>query len=304
VTGADLKKRIEAIVANRIARRLTAARKMLLAAAGIAAIGAPVLIGLGRAPSANAQSQKKLVFEVASVKRIDPAALGGGPRPLTPAVTPGGGIRSQVSIFNLICWAYRIDGDLLSGGPSWVRSDLYHIQAKAEKFEGPEDPNVPISEQQTNRTRERVKALLADRFQLAVRTETKEAQVYVLSIAKGGHKLTPVPERRGGVSRGAGVIQSPGGPISFLAVPLTHELGRPVLDETGLDGLFKFKLEFRSEAADVKQALAAAGETVGDDDPRPSIFTAIKSQLGLELQSRKGSVTSIVIERIERPTEN
>jgi uncharacterized protein (TIGR03435 family) len=303
VTGSDLKKRIEAIVDNRISPRLTAARKMLLVAAGMAAIGAPVLIGLWRAPSGNAQSREKLVFEVASIKRFEPSAQG-GPIPLSPGVTPGGGIRSSVSIFNLICWAYRVDGAQLSGGPSWVSSDRYAIEAKPEKFEGPEDPTAPISEQQANRARERVKALLADRFHLAVRTETKEGEVYVLSVAKGGHKLTPDPEGRGGARRGAGVIEGFGAPISFLAVNLKLELGRPVLDETGIDGKFKFKMEFRPEGADVKRAMALAGEPLTDDDPRPTIFSAIKNQLGLELQLRKGPVTTVAIERIEKPTEN
>jgi uncharacterized protein (TIGR03435 family) len=303
VTGADLRKRIEAIVANRISPRLTTARKLLLAAAGTAAVATPVLIGLWHAPSGNAQSPEKLVFEVASIKRLDPGPQG-GPIPLAPGVTPGGGIRSAVSIFNLICWAYRIDGAQLSGGPSWVHSDRYDIQAKPEKFEGPQDPAPPISEQQANRTRERVKALLADRFRLAVRTETKEGEVYVLSVAKGGHKLTPDPEGRIGVSRGAGVIEGRGAPISFLVVPLTQMFGRPVLDETGIEGRFKFKLEYRPFEAQEKQGLAILGEPVADDDPRPSIFAAIKSQLGLQLESRKGPVTRVVIERIERPTEN
>ncbi len=106
------------------------------------------------------------------------------------------------------------------------------------------------------------------------------------------------------MSRGAGVIESRGAPISFLAVPLTQMLGRPVLDETGLDGRFKFKLEYRPEEAQEKLGLALQGIPVADDDPRPSIFTAIKSQLGLELQPRQGPVTAVVIERIERPTEN
>ena len=81
-------------------------------------------------------------------------------------------------------------------------------------------------------------------------------------------------------------------------------LGRPVLDETGLDGRFKFKLEYRPENVQEKMAMAASGQPVADDDPRPSIFNAIKSQLGLELQQRKGPVSSVAIERIERPTEN
>ena len=84
---------------------------------------------------------------------------------------------------------------------------------------------------------------------------------------------------------------------------LSQMLGRPVLDETGLDGRFKYKLEFRPDDA-ARRALALAGQPVPDDGPRPSIFTAIKGQLGMERQTRKGPVTSVVIERIERPTEN
>ncbi len=304
VTGGDLKKRIEAIMRDQAASRLNYAKKAVLAVAAIAALAVPVLSGVLDPPESRAQSQEKLVFEVASVKRADPSVQGGGAIALAPGLLPGGGIRSRVPIFNLICWAYHIDGSQLSGGPSWIRSDRYAIEAKPEKFEGPEDPTTPIPEHQANRTRERVKALLADRFQLAIRTETKEAQVYVLSVAKGGHKLTSLPERRGGVSRGAGVIESPGSPISFLANILRIDMGRPVLDETGLDGFFKYKLEYRPENMQEKAALASIGEPVTDDDPRPSIFMAIKNQLGLELQSRKGPVTTVVIERIERPTEN
>ena len=296
VTGADLKKRIEAIVANRISHRLTIARKLLLTAAGVAAVVLPLLTGIAR-------SQEKLVFEVASVKRAEPSAQGGGPMALAPGVTPGGGIRSRVPIFNLICWAYRIDGAQLSGGPPWVRSERYVIEAKPEKFEGPDDPNVPPSEQHLNRVRERVKALLADRFRLAVRTETQETSVYVLSVMKGGHKLTPSSEAAGGVSFLGDAIESKSAPISFLAVSLTQMLGRPVLNETGLDGRYKFKLEFRPED-DARRALALSGAPAPTDDPRPSIFTAIKSQLGLELQSRRSGVPAVVIERIERPTEN
>ena len=116
--------------------------------------------------------------------------------------------------------------------------------------------------------------------------------------------MTPNPGAGGGVTRGSGVIESPGSPISFLAVALTQALGKLVLDETGLADRFKYKLEFRPENVEEKLALALAGEPVANNDPRPTIFSAIKSQLGLELQSKKGPVTTVVIERIERPTEN
>jgi len=310
VTGANLTRRIEAIVSNTtIASRLTARGKLLLITAGGAAIVAPVLAGLFNAATVHAQStERQLAFEVVSVKRVNPASqLGGGGRmALAPGVLPDGGIRSTVPIFNLICWAYRMDGSQVSGGPNWIHADRYAIEAR------PADDGLEagLSEQdRTNRARERVKALLADRFQLAVRAETKESQVYVLSVAKGGHKLTAAsPEATSGfgVSRGAGVITSAvGAPMAFLAVVLTQELGRPVQDETGLGGhRFQFKLEFRPEASDVKRALALSGDPVADDDPRPSLFSAVKSQLGLELQSRKAAVPTVVVKRIERPVEN
>jgi uncharacterized protein (TIGR03435 family) len=79
-----------------------------------------------------------------------------------------------------------------------------------------------------------------------------------------------------------------------------------VLNETGLEGRFKYKMEFRPEGLAPQQKLGAVipPEAVADDDPRPPIFMAIERQLGLQLQSKKGPVTTVVIERIERPTEN
>ena len=136
-----------------------------------------------------------------------------------------------------------------------------------------------------------------------MRTDTKDADVYVLSVAKGGHKLTPNTEGRGGISYRGDSIESDSAPISFLTVTLTQMLGRPVLDETGIEGRFRYKLEFRPDDA-AKRAFAMAGQPVADDDARPSIFTALKSQLGLELQSRRGPVSAVVIERIQRPSEN
>jgi bla regulator protein blaR1 len=306
VTGSDLKKRIEAIVSRSLAPRLSSAGKLLLVVSAAAAIGVPILVGLFHAASAQAQSKEKLVFEVVSVKRVNPAAQAGGRMALAPGVLPGGGLRSTVPIFNLICWAYRVDGSQLSGGPNWIHTDRYAIEARP----GDDSLEAGFSElDRTNRARERVKALLADRFNMTVRTETKESQVYVLTVAKGGHKMAPAsPEATSGfgVSRGAGVITSAvGAPMTFLAVALTQVLGRPVQDETGLGGhRFQFKLEFKPESFEEKRALALSGEPVADDDPRPSILSAIKGQLGLELQSRKVPIPTVTIERIERPSEN
>ena len=286
---------IRSSMANRISHSLTLTQILVLSAAAIVALGMPLLVGV-----LDAQTSERLAFEVASIKRINSTTLPSGPRALAPGVTPDGGIRSTVPIFNLICWAYGIDGTLLSGGPAWVRDDRYAIEAKPPSTNENLTPN-----ERTRQARERVKALLADRFRLALRTDAKDSSVYVLSVAPGGLKVSADPNATpGGISYRGDSIESNGAPISFLTVSLTQMLGRTVLDESGVEGRFKYKLEFRPESADVKRALAAAGEPVPDDDPRPSIFTALKSQLGLELKSRKAPVSALIIERIERPSEN
>jgi uncharacterized protein (TIGR03435 family) len=261
----------------------------------------PVLIGMWNAPRGLAQSQDKLVFEVASIKPVDRSTLS----KVGIGLTPGGGIRGTAPVKMFITWAYKIGDFQLSGGPSWIASDFFEIQAKPEKFEGPDDPAILPSEQQTERTRERMKALLAERFRLVVRTESKEASVYVLSVGKGGHKLKAAENARNGVRQNNGEIISMGSPIRFFVPSLSRILGRPVLDETGLTGEYDFKLEFRPESfvpAEKFGVPIPAPDT--SEDPRPSIFTAVQQQLGLKLDARKGPVAAIVIERVEKPSGN
>jgi uncharacterized protein (TIGR03435 family) len=139
---------------------------------------------------------------------------------------------------------------------------------------------------------------LKDRFQLVIRWETRQLPVYALTIAKGGLKMKPVPA-------GPTVLQGNHGRLTGQAVTidqarrvLTDVLGRPVVDEAGLTGSFDFKLEWTPEASpspDPSQAPPSAGE---------SIFTAIREQLGLNVESKKGPVETIVIEKAEKPSEN
>jgi uncharacterized protein (TIGR03435 family) len=118
-----------------------------------------------------------------------------------------------VTLQGLIEFAYDIQDFQLSGGPGWLRTDRYEILAKPERPEGPDDVvQAPDAEQKSlwKKVRERTRALLAERFQLAVHSESEERQVYALVLAKNGHKLKMSTENRG-ITRNRGLISSEGG---------------------------------------------------------------------------------------------
>jgi len=158
-----------------------------------------------------------------------------------------------------------------------------------------------------------LRTLLEDRFQLKVRRESKEMPVYELVVAKSGPKLTPhtgsdpKPEERMRIGSGSLRFQSAGPPN--LAYQLSVQLGRTVIDKTGLTGRYDFTLEWAPEPGQ------GGPESIGlppdpslkfppADPNRPSIFTAIQQQLGLRLDSGKGPVDMIVIDSVSKPTEN
>lgn len=305
VTGADLKKRIEAIMTNRISQKLTPARKLLLAIAGMMAVAGPVLIGIMNAPHGRAQSKPgALAFEVASIKPADPDARG-----VRIQFTPGGGLSAMnVRPRQLIELAYDVQSFQISGGPGWLNSQGFDIIAKA-----PQSPEAPAKERQMTEAhreqfRQRVQALLGERFQLVIRRDTKEMPVYALVVAKNGPRLKESTGEGTGIRAGRGEISGDKVAIAMLARILASRVGRPVLDRTGLKGNYDFKLEW---TPDLGEGSAKAGgpldkgEGASAADPSgPSIFTALQEQLGLKLESTKGPVEIIVIERAEKPTEN
>jgi len=145
-----------------------------------------------------------------------------------------------------------------------------------------------------NRHRQRMQAVLRDRLGLVLRAETKDLPVYALTVAKGGHKLAPPTERGFGMRTGRDRIAASGASIKQLTDSLSSLLGRPVINETGLEGPFDFNLQWTPDAQ-----LATPGENAG-----ASIFAAIQEQLGLKLESKKGPVSVFVVEKIEKPSEN
>jgi uncharacterized protein (TIGR03435 family) len=188
---------------------------------------------------------------------------------------------------------YRIQGDQLIGGPDWINSDRWDIVAKT-------DP--PATWEQQNKM---LQPLLADRFKLTVHWETRQLPQYELTVAKGGlkvhvHSVNGNPNARpAGTRIGRGLIDAYGIPAAQFASWLRGELGRPVIDNTGLTGNYDFKLQrVPDESQPNSGGVAPPPESTG-----PSIFAAIQD-LGLKLKPIRGPLKVLVIDHVEKPSEN
>jgi bla regulator protein blaR1 len=216
----------------------------------------------------------------------------------------------------LIQQAYRIRDFQLSGGPGWISSDRFDVEAKAENVTDMTPERMPLL----------LQSLLEERFRLKTHTETKQLPTYELVVAKDGAKLKSVPEPpRPAPGTPPGPPPAPGGPMppgSFRmgrgemiasAIPLenfvltlSQVLGRKVVDKTGLTGFFDIRLQW---TPDPGQNTGPFGPMPGGPPPPadpagPSIFTALQEQLGLRLESSKGPVEVVVIDSIDKPSEN
>jgi uncharacterized protein (TIGR03435 family) len=230
-------------------------------------------------------------FEAASVKlnRLS------GNQSLRWRYEPGRLIAENVTLRDLALFAYDVKDFQVSGGPAWVDSDRWDVSATAGR---------EISEDERRRM---LQTLLADRFQLKIRREMKDLPVYALVVAKNGPKLKAntdgVP---GGIEttmnfKGYSQLTARNVPMPTLATILFNPTGRKVIDRTGIEGNFDFKLEWAPDPAHMP--LINGGTPEGDTEGA-SIFTAVQEQLGLKLESTKGPVEVLVIERAERATEN
>jgi uncharacterized protein (TIGR03435 family) len=260
-------------------------------------------------------------FEVASVKPSAPS--GSNVFMVRVEMAPGGRYTaSGVTLKLLLQQAFDVRDYQITGGPGWISSERYDINAKA---------GVP----DINRDQIKVllQSLLAERFQLQVHRETKELPVYQMVIGKNGHKLhasefqpedkpEPKPDpgapahaaggtsdaqKRGAMIRmGRGMLDAQMANISALANMLGQQLGRPVLDKTGLKGSWDFKLEWTPDESQRSMGFGGAGHEgpPPGDASGPSLFTALQEQLGLRLETAKGPVEILVIDRVEKPSEN
>jgi len=297
-----------------VARKLDLSRKLLLSAARLAAVAVPIVFGLVNPTQIQAESQTQKtnaiapVYEVASIKpnKYSSSMLGFGF--LLERLTATG-----VTLHGLIREAYGVEDDQISGAPNWLNSERYDIEAKADKSVADEMQNLSF-DQRLVEYRRMLQALLGDRFQLTLHRETKELPVYALVIAKKGPKLQethPGDHDPTGMTFGSGLLKGEGVPIALLVRHLSQQqLGRPVLDKSGLTGKYDFTLKW---IPDDRRAPLFKGTEAGQQDTGsapsaessgPSIFTAIQEQLGLKLEPQKGPVEILVIDHVERPSEN
>jgi len=248
---------------------------------------------------AEPQSKAPLAFEVASIK---PNAT--GDNRVMMQVAPGGrtnmtGVTMRILMRN----AFRIQDFQIIGAPSWMDGDRWDIQTKAEENATPAQVN------------EMLQTLLGDRFQLKYHKETRELPVYELVVAKNGSKLKetrpdgpPVAGPRGeSLGRGAmvigrGQLAGSGMTMAQLSTMLANNLGRTVIDKTGLTGNYDVTLSWTPELGQGGNLGAAPPPPADPDAATSSIFTAIHEQLGLKIDSGKGPVEVYVIERVEKPT--
>ena len=287
----SLNKRIEEIMTNRMMLKLSAGRKLLLAGAGMLTVAGPIAIGLTNAQQVGAQQPVATPrFEVASVKPDEPSDKPGEIR-----VAGGGRLDlGEVTVKMLVEQAYAISGYRIYGGPSWFDSARYSIVAKAADEAG----NLTLDQM-----RPMLRTLLADRFHLTVHREEKDLPMFRLVVSKGGPKLrkslvSGPPKSRMGMGR----ITDEKASLDTLASELGQQLGRFVSNQTGLKGDFDFHVEWTPDP----------GQNIGGDSDTPppagadgpSIFTALQEQLGLRLESGKGPVEVIVVDRVEKPDED
>jgi bla regulator protein blaR1 len=367
VTGSNLTKRIEHIMASNARATLTAWRKALLAAAAAAAVAAPVAFGALNAPlraqapevvsrelevrrqievrieEAN-QAREKLIkmsrelraqaagasaarpaFDVTSVK---PNKSGAGRITMLPAAN-GGWSATNVTLGMLVRIAFQLQDDQIVGGPPWLFEDRFDVLGTGV---APGAPDGPLFA--------KLQMLLADRFKLGTHTDTRELPMFAMVLAnrdgKPGPKLTPstndCPQAPPAGARGRGpgpqpfAMPAPGeipkcgwtiGPgrlaaggqtMEQLTTNLSRLVGKIVVDKTNLPGTFDLLVEYTPDPG-----IGGRGDFPGrppDGGPAPptsdgpSIFTALQEQLGLRLESTKGPVSVLVIDRAEQPMEN
>jgi bla regulator protein blaR1 len=304
-------------------------RTRLAVAAFTLLLLAPVL------PIAQTPAQPGPQFEVASIK---PNKSGDGRVML--GVQPGGRFTAtNVPLRLLIRNAYQLQDFQIVGGPSWIADERFDIVAKAEAGDTMGDPFRAEQNGQPSRGQLMMRALLADRFKLVVHNENKEMPIYALVLARSDGKLGPqlktsetdcaaliaasrarggrgpmppvpppgpgAPPPQCGVRIGPGNMAVGGSPMAQVATSLAIFAGRIVVDKTGLAGNYDFTLSWTpDQMPGAGQRPPGAPEPPPIDPNGPSLFTAVQEQLGLKLDSQRGPVAMLVIDRAERPTEN
>ena len=342
ITGSDMKKRIQTIMAHHVGSKLSLAGKLALATACFAALAIPIVIGLLNAPLTQAQPQLGQMpsFEVASIKPADRCeghfpdiqGIPGGPPPNV-KFQPGGRFSGCTTLKVFMETAYQTEKLRIANGPDWINAALYQIEAKAAGEAEKEQMCLMLQK------------LLEERFNLRIHRETREMNVYSLIEAKGGNKLQQAKDEKGNPivtlpssdamrehwangerkdiperSRpGVNLVLSNGSEVEFvantvsmgaLADKLLGAVHRKVIDKTGLTGLYDISIRYALDDYS-KSFVVLPQDPSGKTDPAltkepssGSIFAVLQAQLGLKLEPDKVQAEYIVIDSVEKSSEN
>ena len=260
---------------------------------------------------------KAAKFEVVSIHPDDPDGhrmrIGMGPNARF--------IAEGVTIKRLVCMAYGIQDFQLEGAPSWFTLERFSIQAKSESNVEVEFPKL-TDEQKMAVGKQMIQAMLADRFKLLLRQESKEVPILGIVVPKNGpklHEAAPGDAYPNGLKDGDGTshagmmrfdrghLTAQGVKLDNLASFLSEQLNQIVQNKTGLDGKYDFTLNWAPENERPGGPQQAGGEersAPADGNAEPPLFTAIREQLGLRLEAQKSTVPVYIVERAEKPTAN
>jgi bla regulator protein BlaR1 len=280
VAGGHLRKRVEVIMNHRIRAGLSAAKKVLLGTAVATTLAAPVVVGLLLSPEGS----------VSAAASAEPAPLTFDSVAISKAATEG-----QVWLFNkdgrfvaqrvplraVISFAYGVDGSRVVGGPEWLDQPLYDVVGNSSHELAMKQGNVAYARM--------MKAMLADRFALLTHPEKQTLPAFALRVHESGSKLThfatnvrPDPTFPGQLIARPDLLLGMQVELKLLVGFLANRLGRPVIDETGLEGRFDFTLK---------------GALTNENLP-----VALREQLGLTLEPATSAVDVIVVDQVLQPT--
>jgi uncharacterized protein (TIGR03435 family) len=205
----------------------------------------------------------------------------------------------NMTLMGLIHWAFDMPETRILDAPGWANSTSFNIDAEADSSVDAQMHNLSANEG-TLQKQKMVQAMLADRFKLATHTETRELPIYALVVAKGGPRLIPAGEGGKSVSHGRDHINIQGfnNSVAAFAEELSKEVGRDVIDKTGIAGQYKITLTWAPDVGTNAEASSVP------TDSGPSIFTALQEQLGLKLEPQKGQVAVLVVDHAEMPSQN
>ena len=319
-------------------------RGRMLSALGLLIVASPLLYSLvnatpgdarvqGQAPGQSAAAAAatgtaastplpKFDYDVVSIKPNKSGSLIPGGRQSDVGIDV-----SNFPLVYLIQGAFGVGADRIVGLPGWVSTERFDINAKM-------DPEVAdalkklSSDDRKTVQQNMLQALFAQRCELTFHRETKELPVLTLVIGKNGPKFkeskpgdTPtegikIPDGKGGTGTmqvgDKGLMTFRGLPISFIVTILGQQMGRTIVDKTGLTGKYDYTWQFVPSAAQIRQfggapadgGSAGASSGIPADPDGTDLFTAVQEQLGLKLESGKGPVDIIVIDHIQRPSDN